>query len=67
MSDMQKLHGEDNEDAVFVPAGDSSFPKVTTTEKVRGGHTGDGLSRILGVSFAGAAVALVIAYFLFFR
>ena len=54
----------DNEVGVTVP--ESVTQTRLTTEEVRQGHVGDHVRHILFLSFAGAAIAMGVAYVLFF-
>lgn len=58
---------DDNEQKVVIPDTSATGAHMATTEEVRQGHTGDHVRRILAISFAGAAIALALAYYLLFR
>lgn len=57
----------DNFDPVIVPHDDTRDVEVKATEDIRQGERGHHVWQILSLSFAGAALALAAAYFLFFR
>lgn len=58
---------DDNKQKVVIPDTSAPVAHIATTEEVRQGHTGDHVRRILAVSLAGAAIALALAFVLFFR
>ena len=60
--------GNDNNDAVHLPQGTVlGASAVSTAEKLRQGHTGDGLRYILVFSLAGSAALLAIVVMIFAR